>query len=436
MLKQPQRKRSGKNQRTQPGNGVGQLSLIEHALCPLESRSSLVSNLVHSTQYAYSDPQRRRLMANVRVFAPLGLSPSDEFYLWGLLALTLAQPEPHDSLFATPHWCLRQMGLIDATSRRGGRQYQQFAAALQRLSVVSYLSDACYDPVRAQYRRVSFRFLSYSLPANPNSCRAWQFSWDKIFLSMVQATGGSMRFDLQLYRSLDPASRRLFLFLLKVGYRQGRLPRFDLKRMAIDLLGLSPTLAVRDMKVKVLRTLRRLEEIEVVDRPQVLRAAPGQFTVIFERGAYLTSKSARVGSQLDPEESPLIDGLIAIGFDTPAAVRLVRRFPHHLVAQWADITQAAIERFGKAHFRKSPMAFLVDSLSKAAQGVRTPPDWWHDMRRKEEAVREPTAESRQLFTKLIDEVFGANRHTSASDNTFSKGNDGLVRAGELLKTVV
>jgi hypothetical protein len=430
MLKQPQRQ----NQRTQLGSGVGQLSLVEHALCPLESRSSLTTNLVHSTQYDYTDPQRRRLTANIRVFAPLGLSSGDELYLWGLLALTLAQSEPDGCLFATPHWCLRQMGLIDATSRRGGRQYQQFAAALQRLSAVSYLSDACYDPTRAEYRRVSFGFLSYSLPADPKSSRAWQISWDKVFLEMVQATGGSMRFDIQLYRSLDPASRRLFLFLLKVGYRQSRLPKFDLKRLAVDLLGLSPTLAVRDMKVKVSRTLRRLEAIEVVRQPAVLHAAPGQYTVVFERGAYLTSKSARVGSRLTPEESPLIDGLVAIGFDTPSAVQLVRRFPHHLVSQWTDITQAALERFGQAHFRKSPMAFLVDSLSKAAQGTRTPPDWWHEIRKQEEAAQEPTVESRQLFARLIEEVFGESSQEATPAKPSSTRNAGLVRTGDVLKT--
>ena len=128
---------------------------------------------MHAVQYHYSDSQRRRQTANVRIFAPLGLTAADEVYLWGLLSLTLSQPESDGTLTATPHWCLRQMGIINAGSRRGGRQYRQFAAALERLSVVNYLSNACYDPVRGEYRRVSFRFLSYSLPVDPASNRAW-----------------------------------------------------------------------------------------------------------------------------------------------------------------------------------------------------------------------------------------------------------------------
>ena len=126
-----------------------------------ESRSS---RLLPFLRFPASSPNRSS--PRVRTAGPLGLFPGDKLYLWGLLALTLAQPEADGSLDATPHWCLRQLGLIDAGTRRGGRQYQQFAAALERLSAVSYLSSACYDPVRGEYRQVSFRFFSYSLPAN------------------------------------------------------------------------------------------------------------------------------------------------------------------------------------------------------------------------------------------------------------------------------
>ena len=403
--------------------GVGQLSLVEHALCPLETKRG--ANLVHRVGYRFTDSQRRRQTAHVRVFAPLGLFPGDELYLWGLLALTLTQQEADGSLDATPHWCLRQLGLIDAGSRRGGRQYQQFAAALERLSAVSYLSSACYDPVRAEYRQVSFRFFSYSLPANPESNRTWNIVWDDVFFQLVQATGGSMRFDLNLYRSLDPAARRMFLLINKVGYRQGRIPVFDLKHLAVDVLGLSPTLAIRDMKVKVSRTLRRLESVGVIQGSQIQSVAPREFAVAFERGPALRSKTDR---ERIVNDSPLIEGLVALGFDLPSASSLVRRYPRKLVALWTDITQAALERFGREHFRKSPMAYFVDSLSKAAQGTRTPPDWWHEIRKAEQNADEPTPESRKVFSRLLDEVFG-------SDRLDTKAGSGLSRAGDLLKTV-
>ena len=149
----------------------------------------------------------------------------------------------------------------------------------------------------------------------------------------------------------------------------------------------------------------------------------GQFTVTFERGPTLNSKADREPSAT---ESPLVEGLLGLGFDLPAASSLVRRYPRKLVALWTDITQAAIERFGRQHFRKSPMAYFVDSLSKAAQGTRTPPDWWHDIRKAEQNSDEPTSESREVFTKLLDEVFGPERRDT-------KAKCGLVRAGDLLK---
>ena len=361
----------------------------------------------------------------MRIFAPLGLSAVDELYLWGLLNLTLAQPTVDGSLTATPHWCLRQMGIIDPGSRRGGRQYQQFTEALERLSVVNYLSDACYDANRGEYRKVSFGFLSYSLPVHPQSSRSWTINWDSTFFDLVQATGGGMRFDLALYRSLDAASRRLLLFILKVGYRKGRLPVLDLRQLAVDLLGLSSTLALRDMKVKVARTLKRLQDAEVIDSPTIKRIKPGQFSVAFERGEYLNRLPEQM-NRISVEDSPLLEGLLAVGFENPAAVRLIKRYPSALVAQWTDITQAAIEQFGKQHFRVSPMAFLTDSLKQASKGVRTPPDWWQDAKRKEQRTQQPTEAGKQVLSKLLYEVFGSDRSETASS-------DRPERAADLLK---
>ncbi len=406
--------------------GVGQLSLVEHSLCPLDWTTK--SNLIHAVEYHYSDARRRRQTAKVRVFAPLGLSPTDELYLWGLLALTLGQHETDGTLTATPHWCLMQLGLLDAGTRRGGRQYQEFSAALQRLSVVKYLSDACYDPSRSEYRKVSFGFLSYSLPAHPKSCRAWTICWDRVFFEMIQATGGGMRFDLERYRSLDAASRRLLLLILKVGYRSGRLPVFDLRHLGVDILGLSPNLAIRDMKVKVQRTLQRLTVAGVIKDPEISRTRSGVFSVAFERGSKLDVAMTRT-CQLSVENSPLMDGLLAIGFEIPAAVRLIQRYPQSQVALWTDITQAALERFGNQHFRVSPMAFLVDSLKQAALGLRTPPDWWHAARRQERRIQPPTAEGRKVLSRLVDEVFGSQSpRTSKSPNPES--------AADLLKRLL
>jgi hypothetical protein len=386
--------------------GIGQLSLVEHALCPLDSRSSLVENLVFNAKYSYSDPTNGRQSATARIFSPLGLSASDELYLWGLLALTLLQPKPEPELRATPHWCLRQLGVINQSTKRGGRQYSQFSDAIRRLSAVTYMSDAFYDPIRSEHRRMSFRFFSYSLPVDLGSSRAWRISWDPIFFEMVQATAGHFRFDLAVYRELDAASRRLFLFVSKVLSRRTHLKALRLEHVAVDLLGFSPTLATREMKAKVSKCLKKLQELHVLSNAEIFKTKPGTYFVRLSRGPYFAQRSERKFVP-SPEDSPIFENLLTIGFEEQAAARLIRRFPARLLAEWADITQAAQERFGNDFFHKTPMAYLVDSLTKASTGNRTAPDWWHDLKRAENQKHEMSAESEELFAKLRAEVFGA-----------------------------
>ena len=179
---------------------------MEHALCPLDASTSLSGPHIHETHYSYTDDNHHRKQAHVRVACPEGLSPTDEFYLWGLLSLTFAQPNPTHDFYATPYYCLRH---LDGTI--GGMNYAQFLSAITRLSTVTYRNDRFYDPVRGEHRNVGFGFLSYSLPLDPASSRAWRFAWDPIFFEFCQAASGALRFDFETYRDLDPASRRLYV---------------------------------------------------------------------------------------------------------------------------------------------------------------------------------------------------------------------------------
>lgn len=385
--------------------GIGQLSLVEHALCPLDSRSSLVENLVFDTKYFYSSDSAGRQVSRARIFCPLGLSAADELYLWGLLALTLLQPDPQPELFATPHWCLRQLGVINQINKRGGRQYQQFVDALRRLSTVTYMSDAFYDPIRSEHRRVSFRFFSYSLPLENGSSRAWRISWDPMFFELVKANAGHFRFDLAVYRELDAASRRLFLFASKVLSRRSNLKALPLEHVATNLLGFSATLQTREMKAKVSRCLAKLTEFHILSDAEVFRTSPGKYFVRMSRGPYFAEKAKREYAPT-PHDSPLFETLLGIGFEEDAAARLIRKYPARLLSEWADITQAAEERFGKSFFNKSAMAFFVDSVANAAAGSRTAPDWWQELKRSEKQEQAMSVESRRIFSQIRRELFG------------------------------
>ena len=366
-------------------NGIGQLSLVEHALCPLDSRKSLEVGQLFKTGYFYTNGKRQRVRSNVEVISPLGLSAVDEFNLWGMLALTLANKETDGNLFATRYYILSQLGVIDSGSRRGGRQYSELRASLERLSAVTYRSDAFYDPIRAEHRKASFGLLSFSAPQDETSGRAWRIAWDPIFFEFIKPIGGSMRFNFELYSQLDPASRRLFLFLSKMFKRRTTTPRLELQHLATDILGYSSSMEHYDLRKKVMRSIKLLEQKGILAKQSNNKFAKksGFYTAILHRGRDYT----RVTDSVQNVESPLIEPLKKIGLDNRAIQRLLSKFKTPMLNQWTDITLAAMERHGKSFFKKSPAAYLIDNLNHAAKGTRLPPDWWHEMRRAEERAR-------------------------------------------------
>ena len=418
-MKQSKSRRSHQTEQAPAIPGVGQLSLVEHALCPLSARAEATAGRIHESHYRYTNAAGERRTAQVRVICPLGLTTTDEFYLWGLLALTLSQPEPIAEFHVTPHYCLRQLGLIDQHGRRGGRQYQQFARSLERLSAVHYQNDGFYDPLRLEHRRVGFGFLSYSLPLAADSSRAWRIVWDGVFFELAAAVGGHLRFDLDVYRQLDAASRRLFLFLSKLFRRRSLTYPIELEFLGRQVLGFAPTLAKRDLKVKVVRCIERLAEHEIVDAldasQTIRRNKLGTQTVQLARGDYFNRRQQIARKKhLKTADSPLIELMQAIGLDDRSITRCLSRYPTDLVQQWVDITLAARERHGASFFRKSAAAYFIDNVQKAALGQRTPPDWWHDLRREEnhrqaklcrqERSRKSTIESADPISALTESL--------------------------------
>jgi hypothetical protein len=74
---------------------MAQLSIVEHALSPVNLGEALQPGRLHQVSYQFTDNNRNRKKASANVACPFGLSPNDELYLYGLLALTFAQPEGH-----------------------------------------------------------------------------------------------------------------------------------------------------------------------------------------------------------------------------------------------------------------------------------------------------------------------------------------------------
>lgn len=257
---------------------------------------------MHETSYEYTDKNKHTKTAKVRVLCPFGLSASDEFTLWGLLALTFSQPDPTAEFEATPHFCLRQLGIITDGASKGGKQYQLFRETTRRLSRVVYENTAFYDPIRGEHRDVAFGLLKYSLPIDPQSSRTWRFLWDQQFFEFAQATGGSFHFDLNTYRQLDPASRRLFVLLQKIFWRHEVSPSFDLRKLAVGTLGFAPTMEVCDLKQRIVRCTERLIDAGILRLPLgmtsprdlFVKRGVGQYVVSFHRGPYFDRPEATI----------------------------------------------------------------------------------------------------------------------------------------------
>jgi hypothetical protein len=373
-------------------------------MCPLDERLSLQPGLIYNTGYFRTDANKHARWVPVRISAAEGLSATDEFYLWGLLALAFSQSQPSLELWATPHWCLRNLGCLD--SSKGGENYASFRQVLRRLAGVTYFCDRFWDPKRGEERSRAFGLLKYDLPPSDNSSRAWRLVWDPLFAEYVQARGGKMQFDLTTYKTLAPASRRLFLLLTKIFWRRATSPRFDVWHLCVHTLGFAPSVAMWNLKAKLVRTLTDLLDIGVIalpagaSRPQDLfeKKGTGSYALTLDRGPYFTSPdriSLLVG-QIAGANSPLYDPLKTIGFDDRAIRRIIGAYRPNLVQVWADVTISAIESKAQGFFRSSPQAYLLDNLKHAAVGRRTPPDWYRELKKRQaERAQQSLTESHE-----------------------------------------
>jgi hypothetical protein len=410
--------------------GIAQLSLLETALWPLQGGK--LDSSTFDTTYTFPDGAARR-DAHVSVFAPLGLQSIDEYVLWGLLALSLERKPAEATLLATPYWFIKRLGLSV-----GGFQYDQLRASLERLAVTAYQNTAFYNPVTKQHERATFHFLSTHLPTKQSggavdADRAWRVEWSPTFFDLCRATGGTLLFDLDLYRRLTPAARRLFLKLKDRFWRSKRV-FLNVDDLTTHGLGFSADRPLKKRKYDLANCLRELlaENVIELGRGQsdvadlFLRRAKGVYVVqLFEGGYFRQLESQRTTTPKQViADDPLFEPLRAVGIDTPAVRRLLKSHSRKGVQQWLRITDAAMHEKprGFPGFKASPAAFLIDGV----QNKRTPPDWFHAHEKKRD---------RQHWQDKTNEVGGEDadlRHRHAAERAvalqaFLKTPEGVAR---------
>ena len=86
-----------------------------------------------------------------------------------------------------------------------------------------------------------------------------------------------------------------------------------------------------------------------------------------------------------------------------------------LVAEMADMTLAAKERFGEKFFKVSPAAYFIDNVKAQAGRTRTPPDWWRDLRKEEERRRWQADRDDHASSQSFEKAFDAYLETEARE---------------------
>lgn len=374
--------------------------------------------------------------AQVSVYAPLGLEATDEYILWGLLAASLSKRNAEPTLLATPYWIIKRLGMP-----MGGYQYDQLRASLERLALTAYQNTAFYNPVTQQHERVAFHFFSSFLPTRGrggpvDSERAWRIEWDRHFFQMCQATGGTLLFDLDVYRDLSPAARRLFL-KLKDRFWRSKHVFMNVDDLTIDGLGFSADRPLKKRKFDLTGCIRELLHHGIIElgRGQTdpkhlfLKRGKGVYVVQFFEGPYFRQpQSERTISQIQKiSDDPLYEPLRAIGVDEPGIRRLLKQHSRGLIQRWVRVTDTAMHEqpSGFPGFKTSPAAFLVDAI----QNERMPPDWIyvHEKERKRlewEAERctqvATEAQLRRQYDSLRSDALGTYLATPEGRAHFAK----------------
>jgi hypothetical protein len=307
----------------------------------------------------------------------------------------------------------------------GGFAYDQLRASLERLATVAYQNTGFFNPVTQQHERVTLHFFSSFIPTKGRhgdiaTDRVWRIEWDPHFFQLCRATGGSLLFDLDLYRELTPASRRLFLKLKDRFWRSKRV-HMNVDDLTINGLGFSAKRPLFKRKFDLTNCLRELLDHRIIELgrgqsdPQelFLKRSKGCYVVVFYEGEYFRqARTERVLRQKNAiTTDPLYEPLKKIGVANAAINRIFTQRSRALIQKWVRITDAAMHEkpAGFPGFRVSPAAFFIDGV----ENERLPPDWIYAHDKREAARRwEREHAQRGEEEQLLQREYAAARDTA------------------------
>lgn len=413
------------------------LDFIKAAFCPLEFTATKLgkhpdfvqlrkdkalavlevgTNLHYPRQFPFTDPHGHRKTGTQIITAPFGLAPKDFDLFLGLYTYLRRLPElPADGrTHLTVDFLAKHLGL-PATCQK---DYLRIRSRIFRFSFVKYTNSAFWNGETKTYDIVNFGFFNIAaLSRVTESRRPVTFEWDPTFLRLV-ASSAYLAFDYELYRSLSPTLRRLYLIANRDGWNQRDSSIFVADNFAIHQIGYgdSPERS-RDRMHKLRKLLAEAEDLGLI-RPcaawggyfKTMTTGPhkGRALLRWSRGPNLRKKEDRAVTAT--AESVADDALYAQvkelrddhgkGLDPKEYQRLLSKFGREKMQKHILVILAQKEH-QPGSFQRSEVAAFVNRLQKD----HAEPDWYRDLKRAERLSLFEGSQPNQLSLSMYETFF-------------------------------
>jgi hypothetical protein len=293
----------------------------------------------------------------------------------------------------TVDFLARRLGL-PATSQK---DYLRIRSRIFRFSFVKYTNSASWNLQTRSYDIVNFGFFNIaSLSRVTESRRPIVLEWDPTFLSIV-AHGPCLAFDYQLYSTLSPTLRRLYLIANRDGWNQRDSGVYVADEFAMHQIGYGDSPQLRRDRLHKLRGLLADAEDLGLIRPSTAwgtyfkTASQGRYRdqqlLRWSRGPALRRKDERPRSVTDEnlDDDPLYAQVRELRdehgqpVDSRTYKRLVDQFGATRLQRHIAVILAQREH-RPGSFQRSEVAAFIDRL----QNDHAEPDWYQDLRRAEQ----------------------------------------------------
>ena len=410
------------------------LDFIKAAFCPLEFTAAPLAMhpefarlrkdkalaglevgnaLNYPRQFPFTDPNGHRRTGTQIITAPFGLAPKDFDLFLGLYTYLRRLPElPVDGrTHLTVDFIARTLGL-PATCQK---DYLRIRSRIFRFSFVKYTNSAFWNPETKTHDIMNFGFYNIaSLSRVTESRRPVTFEWDPTFLRLVRSSA-FLAFDYNLYVSLSPALRRLYLIANRDGWNQQKSGVFVSDDFAVHQIGYSDNPARAKLRRQKLREL-----LQDAQRLDLIRPCPewngyfhtpttgpyrGRLLLRWMRGPALRRKEHLAKAEPIADDA-LYDQIKELRDEdgkpmTPQAYRrLLGEFGQAKLQKQILIVLAQKEHRPRS-FRRSEVATFVDRV----QNDYSEPDWFASLKKAERVALFDEIQPNQLSLEMYDNFF-------------------------------